>query len=43
MKKLLSIVAIASMVLSTTAHSKPVANGISLNNVDHALNLRGLG
>jgi hypothetical protein len=53
MKKLLSVVAIASMVLlSFNAHSRLSANklsanklgvnGVSLNGIDQTLNLRGL-
>ncbi|QQS55236.1 MAG: hypothetical protein IPM89_05350 [Candidatus Competibacteraceae bacterium] len=48
MKKLFSVVAIASMVLlSFNAHSKLAANklaanGVSLNDLDQTLNLRGL-
>lgn len=48
MKKLFSVVAIASMVLlSFNAHSKLAANklaanGVSLNGLDQTLNLRGL-
>lgn len=48
MKKLLSVVAIASIVLlSFNAHSKLATNklatnSVSLNGVDHTLNLRGL-
>ena len=53
MKKLLSVVAVVSMMLlSLNAHSKLAANklsanklaanGVSLNGVDHTLNLRGL-
>lgn len=43
MKKLLSVVAVVSMVLvSINAYSKLAANGVSLNGVDHTLNLRSL-
>lgn len=48
MKKLLSVVAIASMVLlSFNAHSKLATNklatnGVSLNGLDQTLNLQGL-
>ena len=53
MKKLLSVVAIVSMVLlSFNAHSRLAGNslgangsslnGVSVNGVDHPLNLRGL-
>jgi hypothetical protein len=48
MKKLLSVVAVVSIVLvSLNAHSKLAVNkiatnGVNLNGSDHTLNLRGL-